>query len=205
MNEDSYDFKLKEYRKIKVRNLLRDNDTNNCQETMTFCLPTHTIKNILNIKNSENLGFNSMLNKNKNIAIKTNSTRTIFSENSLDFELKLEESSSANKYRNLQIEDLNIYYNIRLSTPNLKNFSSEISDTLCVQYDRDNQERPNVSCASWYDYETNEVVCECQKQGLTVNLIDVALSRISIISQFSFAEINFCNFHSLFLKIIFNK
>lgn len=203
LNEDLFDFKLNKYRKMNIRKLQRENNINNCEETMIFCLPSYIINNILNIRNSENLGFNSLLNKNKNLGIKTNETRTIFSENSLDFELKLEDSSYNNKYRNLQTEDLNIYYNIRLNTPNLKNLSSEIIDTLCVQYDRDNKERPNVSCASWYDYVRSEVVCECQKQGLTVNLIDVALSRIGILQQFSLTAIKFRNIFSLFLESYF--
>ena len=37
---------------------------------------------------------------------------------------------------------------------------------------------------SWYDDITNEVVCVCSKQGLTVNVMDKALSNLGKLGQF---------------------
>jgi len=167
---------------------------------MTFCIPNNIIKIILEKENSENLGFNSQLNKNKNIAIKTNNTRKIFSENSLDFELKVNQSPYK-RFRNLDLKNLNINFNIRLKMPDLQNHKDNIGNSLCVQYEKKDQQTPIVSCETWYDYSTNEVLCECQKQGLTINLMDSSISKISVLKQFSLLTIDFCNF--LLIKLFF--
>jgi len=177
------------------------NNTDNCDDSMTFCLPNNILKQILEKENSENLGFNSQLNKNKNVAIKTNNTRKIFSENSLDFELKVDDSKFKS-FRNLDLKDLNVNFNIRLKLPDLKNYTSDIGDSLCVQYEKNNQEAPSVLCSTWYDYLSNEVVCECQKQGLTINLMDSQMSQIGIFKQFEISKINFCIFYNF---ILFNS
>jgi len=193
LSKDSDYSKFKKYKKTQIRNIQNDNNADDCEDSMTFCLPSSVIKEILENENSEKLGFNSVLNKNKNIPIKTNSRRKIFSEDSLDFELKVDVPKSK-KFRNLDLKDLNVNYNIRLKLPDLQNHISNIGDSLCVQYEKNNTNSPTISCATWYDYLTNEVVCECQKQGLTINLMDSTISQIGIIKQFSLSTIDFCNF-----------
>ena len=59
---------------------------------------------------------------------------------------------------------------------------TNIEDTACFQYDKD--KIPKISCVSWYDYQSNEVVCICKKQGLTTNIFDKVLSNASKLSQF---------------------
>jgi len=191
--ESPNDYKFKKFKKSNIRNIQRVYDSDSCDVSMTFWLPNKIIQLILEKENSEKLGFNSQLNKNKNVAIITNQTRKIFSENSLDFELKVDDSKFK-RFRNLDLKDLNINYNIRLKLPNLKNYTSNIGDSLCVQYENKNQETPTVSCSTWYDYITHEVVCECQKQGLTINLMDSTISNLGILKQFAISQIDFCNF-----------
>jgi len=200
LNEESFDYKLKKYKKTKIRKLQIDNNSNNCDEWMTFCLPSNSIKEILEKEDSEKIGFNSQLNKNKNIAIKTNNTRKIFSQNSLDFELQVDDPISK-RFRKLESNNLFINYNIRLKLPDIKRNSSVVGDSLCVQYNKNDQDNPNISCETWYDYLTNEVVCECQKQGLTINLIDKTMSQLGILKQFKISTIDFCNFYFKLLRI----
>jgi len=201
LNESSNDYKFRKSQKSNIRNIQRVNNSDYCDDSMTFCLPNNIIKQIFEKENSENLGFNSQLNKNKNVAIKTNKTRKIFSENSLDFDLKVDDSKFK-RFRNLDLKDLNVNYNIRLKLPSLKNYSSNISDSLCVQFEKNNQENPSVSCTTWYDYITNEVVCESQKQGLTINLMDSTISYLGILKQFAISDIDLCNFvNSIFYEI----
>jgi len=192
-SKDSVDYKFKKYKKTIIRKMQINNNTDDCEDSMTFCLPSGIIKEILKNENSEKLGFNSLLNKNKNIQIKTNGTRKIFSKDSLDFELKIDEPKSK-KFRKLDLKNLNVNYNIRLKIPDLQDQKSDIGDSLCVQYEKNNLESPTISCATWYDYLTNEVVCECQKQGLTINLMDSTISHLGILKQFTLLKIDFCNF-----------
>jgi len=192
INEDSKNFLSKKYKKSKIRYLSIDNNTNNCEDSMTFCLPSEIIKKLLEKENSNNIGFNSQVNKNKNIAIKTNITRKIFSENSLDFELKLDGLSNK-RLRNLDMNDFNIRYNIRLKMPDLKKNTSDIGSSLCVQYDKNDQANPNISCETWYDFIANEVICECERQGLTINLMDNTISQFGRVKQFTISKIDFCN------------
>jgi len=162
---------------------------------MIFCFTSNEMKLLLEAEKSQSLGFNSQLNKIKNIPVKINNTRTIFSENSLEFELIVEDSSSKKfrKLQSLKINELNINFNIRLKVPQLSNMTSQVTDSLCVQYEKDDKENPKYLCSSWYDYESNEVVCECQQQGLTINLIDNALAHVGKIKQFKLSKIDFCN------------
>jgi len=135
LNDMSDQSKFKKYHKTKIRNLQLNNNSNNCEDSMTFCLPSNTIKDILENQQSEKLGFNSQLNKNKNIAIKTNNTRKIFSETSLNFDIKVDDSKFK-RFRNLELKDLTINFNIRLKIPDLKSNISDIGDSLCVQYEK---------------------------------------------------------------------
>ena len=90
---------------------------------------------------------------------------------------------------------MNIYFEIRLKVPNIGNNTDIVTDTTCVQYDKN--KIPDVSCFSWYDSLANEVVCQCNKQGLTVNIMDKGLSNASKLVQFPSISIEIC-------KIFFN-
>jgi len=135
-----------------------------------------------------NIGFQSQLYKNKNIPIETSKIRRIFSESSLNFSLTtLDEKND--KIKN-SAENMKLTFEIRLKIPPKNKISSEIDnaedinigDTTCIQYS--NTTKPVVSCESWYDDLSSEVVCVCDKQGFTVNVSDKALSYISKLKQF---------------------
>jgi len=189
-NDESYNYKFRQTKKTTIRRLQNYNNVNQCDESMAFCLPSNILKEILYKQKSEKLGFNSQLNKNKNIAIKTNDTRKIFSENSLDFEIKVDDSKFK-RFRNLNLKELNVNFNIRLKMPELKTNISDIGKSLCVQFEKYKKETPYISCDTWYDYIANEVVCECQNQGLTINLIDETLFRLAILKQFAISTVDF--------------
>lgn len=125
------------------------------------------------------------MNKNKNIPVETNATRSIFSESSLNFSLSIEENSldKANSLRYLGLSDEAITFEIRLKLPKQTPETKVISNTACVQYDETKKPNP-VACESWYDETAFEVVCQCQKQGLIVNVLDDFLSFAGKLAQF---------------------
>jgi len=90
----------------------------------------------------------------------------------------------------LDLADLNLRFEIRLKMPVL-NDATVVQEATCVQYDP--KKVADTSCESWYDTEVNEVVCSCQKQGLTVNVLDKALSNFSKIKQFPILSASLCN------------
>jgi len=70
--------------------------------------------------------------------------------------------------------------------------SEDVGDTTCVQYHKTNDKDPEISCMSWYDELTSEVVCDCNEQGVTVNIQDDALANISKLGQFPSLGANLC-------------
>lgn len=157
----------------------------NCSSDSFFTLDTDLLGDIMKNETSSNVGFQSQLNKNKNLPIDITKDRQVFSESAFDFGLATEDIK--NQYRKLNINNLNVNFEIRLKTPrrNYENDTSlDVGDTTCVQYQKTTKKDPEISCMSWYDEITSEVVCVCNKQGLTVNVSDNALSNISKIGQF---------------------
>ena len=79
-------------RRIRIR-ILPENTKEMCDESKVFCLNNNQISDIIQNNTGSSLGFKSQLNKNKDISILTNSSRKIFSENSLDFEILIGDSN----------------------------------------------------------------------------------------------------------------
>jgi len=156
-----------------------------CSSDSVLGIDPNILSNLMKNQTSSNVGFYSQLNKNKNLPIDTNAERTIFSESALDFGLST--GDKKNQFRNLNTNNLNINFEIRLKIPRKKNEndnSTNVGDTTCVQYQKASEKDPDVSCVSWYDDLNSEVVCVCNKQGLTVNVADKALSNIGKLGQF---------------------
>ena len=166
------------------RRIRRLQDSSECGEETVMGLDKNLIGEIMKNETSANFGFQSKFNKNKILPIETNAERGIFSETSLEFGLSRGDSNK--KMKRLQEQNLIINLEIRLKVPPIKAGSNttDVGDTACVQYDKDKNKNPHVSCESWYDDTTNEVVCFCSKQGLTVNVMDKALSNIGKLRQF---------------------
>ena len=190
-SEPESESKKKKYKRIRIRKL---KPLIECDEESVMNLDKNLIGEIMKNETSNNLGFQSQLNKNKNLPIETNAEREVFSETSLEFALSA--GDSKNKMRRLQAQNININFEIRLKIPSIKvgNNTTDIGDTACVQYDKDKNKTPDVSCSSWYDDTTNEVVCVCNKQGLTVNVMDKALSNIGKLGQFPGLGAELCKF-----------
>jgi len=163
-------------RKTRIRYLQfpASNQEDCTNSEAAICIPPTNITSIMHNKGSNAVGFRAQLNHKVHLPI----AEKQFS-NSLDFELSAE--GKDRKFRLLDINDLNIRFEIRLKMPVL-NDTRVIQEATCVQYDP--KKMPDTSCESWYDTATNEVVCSCMKQGLTVNVLDQALSNISKILQF---------------------
>jgi len=170
--------KRKDYKRIR-----RLQARENCSSDSVLGIDSDLIESIMNNETSSNIGFQSQLNKNRNLPIEVNKERQVFSESALDFGLFSQDSK--NRFRKLNSNNFNINFEIRLKIPKKKNENdNSIGDTTCVQYQKIDNKDPEVSCMSWYDDLTNEVVCVCNKQGLTVNVSDKALSNISKLRQF---------------------
>jgi len=180
--------KKKNYRRIRK---LNPNDS--CDEESIMSLDKNLIGDLMKNETSDNLGFQSQYNKNKNLPIKTSEERQVFSETSLEFGLST--GASGKKMRRLEVNNLPIKFEIRLIIPAKRpsDNSTEIGATACVQYDKDKNKNPDVSCMSWYDDATSEVVCVCNKQGLTVNVMDKALSNLGKLAQFPGLGAEICN------------
>src|SRR5690606_34661979 len=76
--------------------------------------------------------------------------------------------------------------------PDMRNKSEDlISSTSCVQYDA-NMKVKNSACSSWYDYTNMFVLCECEGDGLTVNIFDKVESNMKILGQFPSVSLSLC-------------
>lgn len=161
-------------RRKETKILLRSLSTQNpCDDTSAICIPINNISSIMNITNSKSVGFQAQLNNKQNLPI----NEMQFS-NSLEFQLSTQDSTG--KTRILTEAEFHIHFEIRLKIPVTKN-NSVINQATCVQYINS---RADTSCESWYDLDTNEVICSCLKQGLTVNILDETLANFSKLSQF---------------------
>jgi len=170
-------------RKTKIRYLQKQNNQEDCTTSeAAICIPPGNLTSIMNSTGSNGVGFQVQLNKKDNLPIEEKQ----FS-NSLDFTLSAE--GKDRRFRMLDLADLNIRFEIRLKMPVL-NDTSNVQEATCVQYNP--KKVPDTSCESWYDTETNEVVCSCEKQGLTVNVLDKALSNISKVLQFPSLSASLC-------------
>ena len=173
-------------KKYRIRRLQGKKE---CDEAGVLGMDSSTLGGLMKNESSSNLGFQSQFSKNKNLPVATNSTRAIYSETALGFGLSVGDD---NKLRRLSSDNQNIFFEIRLKTPPKTDTNTSVTDTACVQYG--DEKNPGVSCESWYDNLTNEVICYCSKQGLTVNVMDKALSNINKFSQFPSLSIELCKY-----------
>ena len=184
-------------RKININNnrnrnrIRRLTGKNECQEGSVLCINSNLLEGLMKNETSSNIGFQSQLNKNKNLPVETNLTRKVFSENSLGFHLSIGNEKNLRRLESLD----SVYYEIRLKIPSESKTNTKVTDTACVQYanknegNNTNSKEPSVSCESWYDDPLNEVVCYCKNQGLTVNMEDSFLSNVNKLSQFPLTKI----------------
>lgn len=179
-----------EHQSKRIKRIRRLQQKEECDEGGVLGMDSKTLSDLMKNQTSSNLGFQSQYNKNKNLPVATNKTREIFSETSLGFGLSI---GNENKLRRLTSHETNIHFEIRLKTPQKSDTETSISDTACVQYS--DGENPAVSCESWYDDSVGEVICFCSKQGLTVNVMDKALSNLNKLGQFPALSIDICNYN----------
>jgi len=172
------------FKKKYNRRIRRLQASSECGEESVMGLDKNLIGDIMKNETSSEFGFQSQYNKNKNLPIETNAERAVFSTTSLEFSLSAGDSNK--KMRRLQAQNLMINFEIRLKVPPKKagENTTDVGDTACVQYVTGKNKNPDVSCMSWYDDLTNEVVCVCNKEGLTVNVMDKGLSNIGKLKQF---------------------
>lgn len=192
-NKNKYSLK----KKVRIRKLQNKSFTS-CDSLVAICVPKNNLMNIMKQTDSKVIGFKGQLNHKPILPI----TEPQFS-NSLDFSLNVEDINN-NILRRLDISELlSIYFEIRLKFPPQSGNTTKIIDAACVQYENKN---PEVSCDSWYDMNANEVVCYCNQQGLTVNVLDKSLSNMSKLKQFPSISADICKFLNYFyLKfLIFN-
>ena len=165
----------------------------NCEDSIAaICIPPGNITSIIESTGTNGVGFQGQLNHKQNLPI----AEKQFS-NSLDFDLSEEKKDG--KQRKLNVEQLNIRFEIRLKMPVVKD-NTVVQEATCVQY---TQKKADTSCDSWYDVNTNEVVCSCIKQGLTVNVMDKALSSLSKLKQFPTLSADICKTFWFLILFIF--
>jgi len=179
----------KNYKRIRRVQYMYD-----CLSDNVLSIDSDLLQNIMKNETSSFVGFQSQLNKNKNLPIDVSKERQIFSETSLDFILGIGDSNY--KFRKLNTNDLNINFEIRLKIPSNKknenNYSTDVGDSTCVQYQKTDKKVFEIICETWYDEDESEVVCVCNKQGLTINIIDKVLSKFSKLKQFPSLGIELC-------------
>jgi len=187
---DSDSKRRSNYKKTKIRYMQNSIKNQDCSDsTAAICIPPNNITSIIANTGSNGIGFQGQLNHKDNLPIQESQ----FS-NSLNFELSTEENNG--KSRKLDESNLNIRFELRLKMPiindknvNQNNENNTVQDATCVQY---TEKKPDTSCDSWYDTDSNEVICSCIKQGLTVNVLDKALSNMSKIKQFPSLNTDLC-------------
>lgn len=217
LNVDYNSSPVEKNKKTRIRILNSSSEDSNpeCTELSAFCIPKENMKNLMNKLDSKSIGFQAQLtNVQNNLPI----TEKQYS-NSLEFYLSKEDhelpsTQKTRKKRLLSIEELNMNFEVRLKMPVTKN-STVLGDATCVQYGESNSNNTNnstgvnssphaqTSCESWYDLQTNEVVCSCLKQGLTVNILNGPLSNISKISQFPSLTQGLCKYSKLNINFFF--
>lgn len=152
-----------------------------------------TVDNIDSSTNSisDNLGIYSLYNYNNSKTFPVNYYNySSFSVDSLDFGFyNLKNETRVN------LNDINdVSYLVYLEPSNFLDIGNEsnindMSSSLCVQYD-DQSNLLSNSCLSWYDYDSNAILCNCTKIGLTVNILDDFLSTLSKFNQFPIITIS---------------
>ena len=199
--EDDQKLFRRSKRKIKARFLQNQNDRTECDPDISvICLDKEKVKKMMNSSPQANIQFNGQLYKEKKLLIEEEQ----FS-NSLNFHIFSPVENDKNKnsrilLRNNQNENNDkivdkIYFEVRLKFPKDKTIE-ELGPATCVQYQDNKIAKP--SCFSLYDLDTKEIICQCEKQGLTVNVLDKNLAKLSKIKQFPPLNRNICNISIIF-------
>ena len=178
----------------KNDNFNNDNNTN-FNDNNLFPIMEISRENVTNLiqgENSLNIGFKSFLYKNKNVPIKTNSKRQIFSTNALNFSMTIEKNKNLEQViiEKYQKQGKKIIFEMRFDIPHGKDLDETIKNTSCIQFD--SSKNPTFSCESWYDNQKSQVVCLCEKFELTVNLMDEILADSNKLMQFPLIKNDTC-------------
>lgn len=183
------------------KKILRNLNQENCEDYDIMKLDNKKIENLIKNNTGTQLGFQSKVSKTKNLPVPTNSSRSIFSESSLDYQISSgnsdnNENNDENDKEN--IRDSNVpkkfkilmTFEIRLKMPKDKNV--KIDDTTCVQYKSISKRLKVDTCKTFYDRNVFEIICICNGLGLTTNIRDKALSSFSKLSQFNLKGVDLC-------------
>ncbi len=178
------------FKKSKIVRFNQNQENNNDNEEKVFSLNKNTTRDFINSYSSQKIkeiGFELKLNKNKFLNVELNSTRSVFSETSINFDIDFS-TENKNKIPN---DNITLNFETRLKI-NKKSFQEEgnYTDTTCVQYNSDKE--LDLSCVSWYDQMANEVICKCNKKGLIVNIMDQSVSFLSKLKQFPQIDSDLC-------------
>ena len=176
--------------KIKVRHL-QNNDLECDLDFSAICLNKEKMKSLMNSTGVDKIGFKGELNKNVTLPIKEEQ----FS-NSINFYFTDEDEG--NKNRILSENKVNFDFEVRLKLPRDKEIG-DLGPATCVQYEKE-KKNAETSCDSFYDLTAKEIVCKCQRQGLTVNIKDKILAQISKLKQFPPLLDHFCKNYFILLN-----
>ena len=172
-----------ENKKIKKTRVKIIKNSSTCDDLSALCISKDKVFEIMQFTNSFSIGFQGQLNKGFNLPIQEKQ----FS-NSLNFTLFTEEKNGKMRILQENITDLGLSYEIRLKLQkNLDN--TNFKSSACVQYTKN---EPYTSCQTWYDLEKSLAVCTCNKQALTVNIIDETIANESKIKQFPYLNASIC-------------
>ncbi len=188
----------KSKRKIKVRFLQNQNNEENCNsENSVICLDNEKVNKMMKLSQQGNIEFKGQLNKDENLQIQqeqfSNSFNFHFSsiiENNNNNNDKNQRILLFNNKNEKENETEKILFEVRLKFPKDKEIE-ELGPATCIQYE--NIKITDVSCLSFYDLNTREIICLCEKPGLTVNVMDKNLASLSKMKQFPPLSPNICN------------
>jgi hypothetical protein len=84
---------------------------------------------------------------------------------------------------------------VKLNAANLNNLTeNQLADTVCVVIDDNNIKTP---CITYYDYEINKILCQCDKPGIISAVFNSTLAKMSMITQFNIKELDIVNSYSI--------
>lgn len=194
MSTDDFDVQTTQDRRTRMLLSSISQDTS-CSSNAVLCLNNSLINNISSKDSGSILGISTKINKNNHLAINYET----FSNNSLKFDIL----DSLGNRRMLSDGLPSSSYEVKLKVPDLNaaiNTNSSISllgETACVKFDESNNIQKDKSyCETWYDYESNSVICVCKGPGLTVNIKNKLIADLYKLQQFPAFSVNLCNIFS---------
>ncbi len=154
--------------------------TTKCTFKSVFCLNRTTLNSMTNGTHQQFVTFKSKLYTNKILPIQQNDTHKVFSQNSLDFSIGINQTNNSN-----------IQLPIQLKMPYIESNNTDMGNTACIQFDLESNPDYN-SCITYYDYNNSQIHCTCSKQGLSSNIYDKTLASLNRLKQFPALIANLC-------------